>query len=367
MSKLLQYILPFKLPQDFLDKVTHQQYSEWDIPARQLQISAMTLITALFYISLNLFDKSWASESTELLLLKRNVFIIVPMLLIISFLAYKKRFYNIVMPTLALFPIIGSSSLIFIVSQLNNPALLLTEGYLGVFWIFIVSGMTFNYALASASASSLILLISGLYIINDPDIYAIHVFWVLCSFSFGFFGALMFDRSKKAIFITQQDLHRLAVTDELTGVFNRNQLNKTLSGEISRSLRYKNTFGFVIIDIDYFKNINDTFGHAEGDKVLRKVAQLIVNLIRSTDTLVRWGGEEFVVIVVEVDKNKLIHICENLLRKIESNNFAPINKVTVSIGATLFNGDDVQDALLTRADKALYKAKDRGRNRVVFI
>jgi len=367
MRKLLQYILPFKLPKNFLDKATQHQYSEWDTPARQLQISAITLITALFYMSLSLFDKSWASESTQLLLLKRHILVIVPMLLIISFLAYKKRFYNIVMPTLALFPVIGSSSLIYIVSQLNNPALLLTEGYLGVFWTFIVSGMTFNYALVSASVSSLILLIAGLYIMTDLDTYAIHVFWVLCSFSFGFFGALMFDRSKKAIFITQQGLHRLAVTDELTGVFNRNQLNKTISCEISRSLRYKKTFGFVVIDIDYFKNINDTFGHAEGDIVLRKIAQLIANLIRSNDTLVRWGGEEFVVIAVDVDKNKLIHICENLLRKIESNDFSPINKVTVSIGATLFNTDDTQDVLLLRADKALYKAKDKGRNRVVFI
>lgn len=367
MRKLLQYILPFELPQKFQDEVTYHQYKKWDTPARQLQISSITLITAFYYLVLILFDKSWASETTQLLLLKRHVFVIVPILLVISYLAYKKRFYHIVMPALALFPIIGASSLVFIVNQLNNPVLLLIEGYLGVFWIFIVSGMTFKYALVSASASSIILLISGLYIMTDADLYAIHVFWVVCSFSFGIIGALMFDRSKKAIFINQQELQRLAVTDELTGIFNRNQLNKTLADEIARSLRYNSSFGFIIIDIDYFKSINDTFGHHEGDKTLREVAQLIASLIRSTDTLVRWGGEEFVVIAVGVNQEKLLHICESLNRKIENHNFSPIKKVTVSIGATLFHADDEQSDLLTRADKALYKAKKSGRNRVTFI
>lgn len=366
MRKLLQYTLPFQLPQKFQDEATYRLYKKWEKPARQVQIFAITLLTALLYIILNFFDKSWASEQTQLVMLKRNVFLLVPILLTISFLAYKKRFYQIVMPALAFFPVIGSSSLMYIASQLQNPALFLPEGYLGVFWIFIVSGMTFRYALISASISSLILLVAGLYIINDPDIYAIHAFWIFCSFSFGFLGGLMFDRSKKAIFITQQDLHHLAVTDELTGIFNRNQLNNALDEEISRSLRYQKTFGLLILDIDHFKNINDTFGHLEGDNVLRKVAQLLGTLIRSNDTIVRWGGEEFVVVVVEVDEKTLNNICENLLKRIEDNNYHPVEKVTVSIGATLFKNDDSQDVMLKRADKALYQAKEKGRNRVTL-
>lgn len=367
MQKLLQYTLPFKLPQNFQDEATRCLYKKWDEPARQIQIFAITLLTALLYIILNFFDKSWASEQVQLVMLKRHVFVVVPMLLTISLLAYKKRFYNIVMPVLALFPVIGSSSLMYIASQLHNPALFFPEGYLGVFWIFIVSGMTFRYALISASLSSLILLIPGLYIINDPDIYAIHAFWIFCSFSFGVLGGLIFDRSKKAIFITQQELHHLAVTDELTGVFNRNQLNTALAEEISRSLRYKKTFGLLILDIDHFKNINDTFGHPEGDKILRKVAQLLETLIRSNDTLVRWGGEEFIIIAVEVDEKTLNNISENLLKTIENESYHPIKKVTVSIGSTLFREDDTQDVILKRADKALYEAKVKGRNRVALI
>ena len=271
------------------------------------------------------------------------------------------------MPVLALFPVLSILGHVYIVSELRNYAPFITEGYLGVFWTFVVSGMTFRYALVSASISSLMLLISGFYIMSDPDIYTMHVFWVFCSFSFGFLGALIFDRSRKAIFMSQQELHRLAVTDELTGVFNRNHLNSVISQEMSRGLRYDNTFGVLIIDIDHFKNINDTFGHAVGDKVLQKAAGVLSKFIRSNDTLVRWGGEEFVVIANEVDEKTLNQLCEKLRNKIECASYGSVDKITVSIGATLFRQKDTQDTLLSRADKALYEAKGKGRNITVSV
>ena len=367
MQKILQYILPFELPQSFPDESTCHLYKKWDEPARQVQISAITFLTALLYIIFTFIDKSWASEQVQVLMLKIHLFAVVPILLTISFLAYKKRFYNLVMQALALFPVFSISCHVYIASKLSNYAPFLTEGYLGVFWIFVVSGMTFRYALASASMSSIILLVSGFYIMSDPDIYTMHVFWIFCSFSFGFLGALIFDRSRKAIFMSQQELHHLAVTDELTGAFNRNHLNSVLSQEMARDLRYDKTFGLLIIDIDHFKNINDTFGHAVGDKVLQKVVQVLSKFIRSNDTLVRWGGEEFVVIAIEVDEKTLNHLCEKLRNKIEDGSYGSVDKVTVSIGATLFRKDDTQDALLSRADKALYEAKGKGRNITVYV
>ena len=362
MQKLLQQILPFELPQSFPDESTYRLYKKWDEPARLIQISAITFLTALLYVIFTFLDKSWASEQVQVLMLKIHLVAVVPILLAISFLAYKKRFYNIVMPALALFPVFSISCHVYITSKLINYAPFLTEGYLGVFWTFIVSGMTFRYALASASVSSIILLVSGFYIISEPDIYTMHVFWIFCSFSFGFLGALIFDRARKAIFMSQQELHHMAVTDELTGVFNRNYLNSVLSREMARNLRYDRRFGILIIDIDHFKNINDTFGHAVGDKVLRMVAQILSTYIRSSDTLVRWGGEEFVVVAIEVNDEKLKHLCEKLRRNIEDGSYGSVEKITVSIGATLFRKDDTQDALLLRADKALYEAKEKGRN-----
>ena len=367
MQKILQYILPFELPRTFSDNAFNKLYKEWDKPSRQVQISVISCLTALLYIAFTFIDtSSWAPEHVQLLMLKSHLLIIAPMMLGISFLAYKRRFYNIVMLLLAISPIIAMLSHAYIASMLNNSPPFLAEGYLCVFWIFIVSGMTFKFALVSATLSSIILLISGYYFMNLAGIYAIHAFWVFCSFSFGCLGALIFDRSRKAVFVAQQELHRLAITDPLTGVFNRNHLDNILSQEVGRCLRYNQVFGLLIIDIDKFKSVNDTFGHAAGDQVLQQTAQVLSQSIRENDTLIRWGGEEFVVIALEVDKPSLICFCEKLRKEIEGEDYATVGKITVSIGATLFRESDSKEALISRADKVLYEAKEKGRNITVY-
>ena len=367
MQKILQYILPFELPRSFPDESTYHLYKKWDEPARQIQISAISFLTAALYITFGLLNKSWAPEPVQALMLKMHALAVAPFLLMISFLAYKKRFYNVVMPLLALSPIFAGLCHVYIANKLPNYAPFIAEGYLSVLWIFVVSGMSFKYALASASVVSSILLVSGFFIISNTDIYITHVFWVFCSFSFGFLGALIFDRSRKAIFMNQQELHRLAITDELTGVFNRNHLNSVLSLEMARGRRYDKTFGLLMIDIDHFKKINDTSGHTVGDKVLQKVAQVLSTFIRKNDTLVRWGGEEFLVIAVEVDENTLKQLAEKLRHKIEGIQFDALDTVTVSTGATLLRKNDTKDALLSRADTALYEAKEKGRNITIFM
>ena len=366
MAKILQHIFPFKQPKYFSDEEFAKQYKEWDKPSRQVQISAITCLTALLYIVFSLIDKSWASADVQLLMLKIHMLVIVPLLLTISFLAYKKLFYNFVMLALAALPIISMSFHAYVVSQLPNYLPFLAEGYLGVFWIFIVSGMTFKYALFAAIFSFIVLLTSAFFYIEQIDIYIMYVFWMCCSFSFGFLGALIVDRSRKAMFISQQQLHQLAITDPLTGVFNRNQLNTVLAQEMVRDLRYNKYFGLLIIDVDHFKVINDTFGHDIGDKVLQKVAQVLSESIRKNDTLIRWGGEEFVVIALEVDEDSLINLSHKLRKNIENKSYGVASTVTVSAGATMFKKNDTQDSLISRADKALYQAKEKGRNTSVY-
>lgn len=366
MQKKPEYSLPFELPSNFSSGFSSDLYEQWDKPARQAQISAVALLTAFLYIIIGFIDKPWASEQAQALMLTVHWFLIAPVLLTISFLAYKNWFYSFVKPVLALAPVLAMLCHAYVLSKLGHYAPFLAEGYLCVFWTFIVSGATFRWAIGSASISSIILLVSGFYTINSLDIYVMHVFWVFCSFSFGFLGALIFLRLKKINFMTQQELFRMAVTDELTGAFNRNHLNSILSHEMARDLRYDNKFGLLIVDIDYFKNINDSFGHAVGDEVLLKTAQVLSRSIRSSDTLVRWGGEEFVIIAIEVDEEALRHLCENLRLSIEGAHYSSVEKVTVSIGATLFRKNDTQDRLLLRADKALYEAKEKGRNRTAY-
>ena len=178
MQKKPEYSFPFELPSNFSSGFSSDLYEQWDKPARQAQISAVALLTAFLYIIIGFIDKPWASEQAQALMLTVHWFVIAPVLLTISFLAYKKWFYSFVKLVLALAPVLAMLCHAYVLSKLGHYAPFLAEGYLCVFWTFIVSGATFRWAIGSASISSIILLVSGFYTINSLDIYVMHVFWV---------------------------------------------------------------------------------------------------------------------------------------------------------------------------------------------
>lgn len=363
IEKLLQYILPIESPEPFIKGQLRSSYDEWDQPSRQAQITVMASLGAFLYVAFTLLDLSaWVSAKDEEMMLKLHLFLNTPMLLIISFLAYKKNFYKAVMPAIAAAPIIAATCHSYIASQIDHVEPFLPEAYLIVVWIFIVSGMTFRYALVSAIASSVILTVPAYYYMDESAIYVMHLFWIFCSFAFGLFGGLILDRARKTTFSNLQALQLLAVTDPLTGLFNRNELDHILSKEVVRCKRYGNSLGVLLIDIDHFKTVNDTYGHDVGDDVLRQTADALSACIRGNDTLIRWGGEEFVVIAIDVDQKSLMTLCEKLRTTIQNTHYKCTEKITVSVGAVLFKEGDPQQSLIARADKALYQAKEKGRN-----
>ena len=166
-----------------------------------------------------------------------------------------------------------------------------------------------------------------------------------------------------------QELHLLSITDPLTGLFNRKHLMETLAAEVIRSLRHNHTFALFIIDIDHFKRINDTFGHQKGDDVLRCLADVFRKSIRDCDYVARYGGEEFIILLPETGRRGAIEAAERIRISAAKESVgleAGSISVTVSIGISLFpdNGADVK-TVIQQADKALYIAKDSGRNRIV--
>lgn len=164
----------------------------------------------------------------------------------------------------------------------------------------------------------------------------------------------------------QKKLKKLAITDSLTNLNNRMKIDEILSGEISRSERFNHTFTFAILDIDYFKNVNDTYGHQMGDKVLMELAKILKNNIRKVDFVGRWGGEEFVIICPQTSINGSSKMLEKIRKKIESTKIDKVKKITVSFGLTSYKSKDTEESVLKRADRALYEAKDSGRNRIVI-
>lgn len=178
------------------------------------------------------------------------------------------------------------------------------------------------------------------------------------------------DVIKKINFMYSHTRH-LSLTDPLTGLYNRRHFDSTFEREFLRAKRYGGDLSVAIIDIDFFKKINDTFGHLCGDHVLKEVAYLIYDSFRKTDIVFRYGGEEFVVILTETSAENANIPLERLRINVENNLFKFNNteiKVTVSIGAASV-GEGVESSadLLDRADKALYKSKEDGRNRLTMF
>jgi diguanylate cyclase (GGDEF)-like protein len=159
------------------------------------------------------------------------------------------------------------------------------------------------------------------------------------------------------------------MTDGLTGLFNHRYLMKILEGEFLRAVRYKRNLTLLLLDIDHFKKINDSYGHPCGDMVLRETAALFKTELRSSDVLARYGGDEIAVVLLEAENMMAVEAAERLRKKLEQNTFHWDNKsfvVTCSAGVASMADQGIRDwnQLLDAADKALYSAKESGRNTV---
>lgn len=176
------------------------------------------------------------------------------------------------------------------------------------------------------------------------------------------------DVIKKINFMYSHTKH-LSVTDALTGLYNRRHFDNMIEREFLRAQRYSNELSLALIDVDFFKKVNDTYGHLCGDYILKEVAYLTLQTFRKTDMVFRYGGEEILILLTETPLEKAIIPLERLRKAIENYPFNYDNndiKVTVSIGVESLNENIYNVAeLIQGADKALYHAKENGRNQVV--
>lgn len=165
-------------------------------------------------------------------------------------------------------------------------------------------------------------------------------------------------------------LERLSIHDSLTGLHNYGYFTGTLRDEIKRAERYETPLSFIMMDIDYFKEYNDIFGHEKGNKVLKRIAQVLVKGVREIDTVARYGGEEFAIVLPSVGKKEAVLVAERLREKVATLEFEgdkdhPVVKRTISAGVASYPRDAKSDTeLIVVADHALYLAKREGRNRV---
>ncbi len=163
----------------------------------------------------------------------------------------------------------------------------------------------------------------------------------------------------------REQAESLSLHDALTGLFNRRAIEPMITYEMNRKKRFGSSVSLLIVDIDHFKKVNDTFGHDIGDEVLKKVAQTLHEYRRSTDLPSRWGGEEFVILLADTDESQSILIAEKIRTACSSLVFENCDRITVSIGLAEAKYDETFESWFKRVDAALYTAKNTGRNKTI--
>jgi len=170
------------------------------------------------------------------------------------------------------------------------------------------------------------------------------------------------------LFILRYDKLKIEVSkDPLTRIYNRKYLFDTLEKEISRVKRTKNNFALAMFDLDDFKAINDCYGHYAGDQILVSITQIVQRIIRQYDIFGRIGGEEFAIILPEINEKDAFDLCERIRIKIQESSLNKKINITISIGIAMFNNKDDNYDLYQKSDKAMYQAKNNGKNQTIVF
>ena len=168
-----------------------------------------------------------------------------------------------------------------------------------------------------------------------------------------------------------EKLQKLAVTDGLTKLYNSRSFYSQLETEVDRFNRYKHPLALLLLDLDHFKDYNDSYGHLEGDKILVRFSQIIKSCLRANDTAYRYGGEEFTVILPETGGEEAGTVAQRIRAALEAERFSPLKgkavKITISIGVTEYQFKEELSSFIQRADKAMYRSKQKGRNMVSML
>ncbi len=179
------------------------------------------------------------------------------------------------------------------------------------------------------------------------------------------FIGLTFNIDKRRIM--EEEIKHLAYRDPLTGIHNRRGFNEIGEMELERAFRYHHDTSILIMDIDHLKEVNDSFGHLVGDEVLKGVTASIQGVVRQTDIKARWGGDEFIVMLLETNSSDAWEMAERLREHVNKHEFVSAGIISVSIGIAGMNPGDTLETLIKRADMALYLSKQNGRNRTELI
>ena len=306
-----------------------------------LLLSAMTSVAIIPFTAIRFIANDWILGGVDLLVSLCMV--------VIFFYVYRTRKTQIPGIILSIFTISAAYLSVHI------------KGANTTYWLYPAIVAAY-YLLPRKLAIFITLIVSVLIVLRLYGEVAIiqlatFVSTLLMTSFFGFFFSRNIEEKHKK-------LTELATKDSLTGVGNRRALDIKLQELVLSQKRKPSTVSLILLDIDNFKMINDEHGHILGDQILIRISQIIEGRIRVTDALYRFGGEEFVIVPLDLDITSTQRLAEQLRTLVENYALIPDNPVTISLGVAEYRQDESYDDWLHRADEALYRAKNSGRNQV---
>lgn len=346
-----------------LPLATREEFARWYRQAKLPQIRSVAFLTTLLYFIYAAIEQQVAQDHHGLRLLVHGA--LVPLsLLAVGLMSFYEAAHRWMLVILCLAPVCAVLANLGFNAGNADFSYYVPELYLNLMWTFTVSGLTLRQALVTSSISVLVLLAVTLTGGMRDGVQQLHFLWILAAFSFGLLCACVMEKAHKIMFLHQSQLALSASLDGLTGLWNRVRIDQFLAEEVARAQRYGTPFSVILLDIDHFKLVNDNHGHAVGDSVLRQFATLLRDNVRSIDKVGRLGGEEFLIVLPEIDAAQAQVAASTLQARIRQFDFDTVLRKTASFGITQFCGDESPQGMLDRADRALYKAKAGGRDRI---
>ena len=366
-----------------LDKQFDDSISAFRNPQMRL---AMLLVSFLYGI-LGVLDPFFSDGEVVSKAQLLHFLVIIPMLWIAIAIGSVNKTNKFFVPFAVITTATAALCHLYLVHLTGLRSPYIPELYFMVLWIFTVAGFRLRLATPLASGIILAAILNAALLPNqESNVLYAYYFWLLVSLSLAYLGGHLLEYYSKINFYNtqlllgdieerkalQEQLQYAAFHDALTGLPNRMLLDDRLESLISRAKRTKKKMGWIYVDLDYFKQINDTFGHSAGDTLLTIVAQRLRECVRDTDTVGRLGGDEFTVLLDGIhSEDEVLGIAEKIRIELE----APYDigreqgfKTSASIGVALYPDHGNDEATLSKsADEAMYRSKSDGRNRVTLF
>jgi len=349
-------------PSVSMDIPTQEKFSQWYLDAKVLQIRYVAYLTGFLYLLYLGAEFLIFGDKLQLWRIVLHGGVIPLLLLYVALMSYRAILHKKMRYTLMGASIFAMSVNLSLNSWSGNYAYYAPELYLNLIWVFVISGLVLTEATITALISLFIIFLFALVAPATSEFLVLHTLWLLAAFSFGFLSAFLVERMYKSLFLQQEQLHYLAEIDGLTTLYNRHKIEKTLHEEIQKVNENQEPLSIVLLDIDLFKAINDTFGHVLGDTILQEFAQILKENMPKGAYVGRFGGEEFLIVLPKSSKEEAMVVAEEIREKIKAYSFTTIGEKTASFGVASYERGESFVALFTRADRALYEAKASGRD-----